>query len=170
MSNQEPPQLSDHHLAFAEFEEDYIRHYIAFADTKAGWAFTVVSAVLTYTLSQDATRESMVAPVGFIPYIAAWMSTILLLVSAWFLFTVIAPRLLRRSGEGIIFFGAVAEYESAKSYVTEVCHRSSSDIIEARLKHCFDVALVCKQKYDRLRIGLWAGLPGLLAAAVTFFA
>lgn len=155
--------LTDHHLEFATFQEGYVRNYISLADTKGGWAFTVASGVLVYLIGKDSIRAVLLAPAFSFQFILACACVLLLGLSAFFAFRVIAPRLASPSGEGIVFFGAVAKHPNATAYIDAVESRSARDLIEVRLKHCFDVSRVCEGKYDSLKASIWLGLPALLA-------
>lgn len=156
--------LKAFHGEFAEFHEGYVRHYIALADTKAGFSFGIVSAILAHHLSDDKTRRLLIPPTGEVTFWISLASVLLLLVSAYFSFLVIAPRLTAPSGEGIVFFGSVATRSDASNYVGELARLSESELTSARLKHCYDISRVCASKYDRLKKAIWSGFPGLLGA------
>lgn len=162
-------KLEEYHGAFAEFHEGYVRDYIGLADAKAGLAFALASGVLAYFLGNDQIRALLATPTCSFAFVICLLSTVLLTVSAVFSFLVIAPRLSSPSNEGIVFFGAVAGRRNAIEYISDVAGFSSRDIIEARLKHCFDISRVCSQKYAQLRRAIWVGLPGLILALVAVF-
>ncbi len=158
--------LEEHHADFAAFQEDYVRNYILLADTKAAWTFTIASGVLAYIIGTDQTKDALLAPVLSWPYATLIASLLLLIVSAFFSFRVVAPRLDSKSGEGIIFFGSVAAKDDATRYVSEVAAYGPAEITEARLKHCFDVSKVCDGKYASLKKAIWFGLPALAVTLV----
>lgn len=153
--------LEEHHANFANFQEEYVRNYISLADTKAAWAFTIVSGVLVYLIGTNRTKDALLAPILSWSYALLVVSVLLLVFSAFFSFCVVAPRLASRSGEGIVFFGSVAAKDDAASYVSEVATHSPAEITEARLKHCFDVSNICAEKYASLKKAIWLGLPAL---------
>jgi hypothetical protein len=140
---------------------NYVRNYISLADTKAAWVFAISSGVLAYLLADDKVQRVILSPAWEASFILALSTVILRGLSAMFSFRVVTPRLSSPSGEGIVFFGAVAQHPSASSYVTAVGSRSPRDITEARLKHCFDVSKVCAEKYDSLKKAIWLGLPAV---------
>ena len=90
---------------------------------------------------------------------ALWFLTI----AAIFAFATIVPR-LTSSGDGVVFFGAVAARSSAREYRTAVIMLSEGELADARLVHCYDLARVCQRKYDALRRAMWCLLPGITAA------
>jgi hypothetical protein len=162
------PSLSDAHRVFADFHSGYVSEYIQFADTKAAWAFAVATGALAYILGNDHLREVMLGK--------PWSSTSLLfvatsglvLLSAVFSFLVIVPR-LGTSGEGIVYFGAVAKRRSASEYVRDVANKRDSDLTEARLKHSYDLSRVCARKYGHLRRAILLGVPGLVGLGLMSF-
>lgn len=164
------PRLDEAHSAFAEFHASYVGSYIGLADTKAAWTFAVASGGLAYMLGIDGFRQAMLG------HALAWSSTtalflataILLLLSAAFSFLVIVPR-LSTSGEGIVYFGAVAKRSSASDYVRDIASRKAPDLAEARLKHCYDISKVCLTKYQQLKKAILFGLPGLIGLGLMAF-
>lgn len=160
------PALEEHHGEFAGFQEAYVRNYILLADTKAAWTFTIASGVLVYLIGTDKTKNALLSPECSWPYAVLLTSVVLLTISTFFSFRVVAPRLASKSGEGIVFFGSVASKNDAATYVNDVAAHDAPGLIEARLKHCFDVSTVCKGKYASLKKAIWFGLPALAVTLV----
>lgn len=158
--------LEEHHGDFAEFQEEYVRSYISLADTKATWAFTIASGVLVYLIGTGKTKDALLTPVLSWPYATLLASIALLVISSFFSFRVVAPRLTSKSEEGIVFFGSVALKNDAKNYVSDVAAHDPAELIEARLRHCFDVSTVCAGKYASLKKAIWFGLPALAVTLV----
>lgn len=63
-------------------------------------------------------------------------------------------------------FSAIAEFESRNKYATDVLQRDVAELIEAKLCHVHDLAIVCGQKYSVLKIGQWAGAIGVVAMVI----
>lgn len=154
-------RLEEHHADFAEFQEAYVRHYIGLADTKAAWSFTIASGVLAYLVGQAEVRAALLAPECSIKFMLLVGSVISLVLSAFFAFRVVAPRLTSQSGEGVVFFGAVAAKASAEAYIRDVVSRSHAELTSARLQHCYDVSKICTKKYGSLKKSIWFGVPAL---------
>lgn len=153
------------HADFATSEQSYISHYIGLADTKAAWAFTIASGAIAYLISKDGVHTQLTAP-AFTPAFVILVSPILLLsVSAGCSFLAIVPRHWT-SGEGLVSYSNVAQHRNAASYVSNVARKSSGELTELRLAHCFDIARVCARKYGYLRKAMWLGVAGLAAAVV----
>lgn len=159
-----PPSLERHHTEFASFEESYIARYIALADTKAGFVFTGASAVLVYLFNKDDVRSVALHPAWTPACGLLGIALFFLTVAGLFAFSTIAPR-LAASGDGVVFYGAVAAHPSARGYRSAVAKLSEAELSDARLIHCYDLAKVCQRKYDALRRSMWMLLPGVAAAA-----
>jgi hypothetical protein len=108
--------------------------------------------------------RSLLLPFAWkLPLLLAWFAVALLLLSAFFSFCVVAPRLRSPSGEGIVFFGAVAKHKNADTFVSSIAAKSPQDLAEARLRHCYDVSRVCDAKYGSLKKAIWFGIAALVA-------
>lgn len=118
--------------------------------------------MLAFLFSQNASQILLLSPQWSRQMAVLLVGIGLLIASAFFSFRVVAPRLKSPSGEGVVFFGAVAAQRSAGEYVSAVAARDKRALTEARLKHCYDVSTVCSRKYQNLKWALWLGLPGLL--------
>jgi len=156
--------LEDYHGTFAEFHEGYVRAYIALADTKAAWTFAVSSGVLAYLLGSDNSRALLLNPSWTPQFVIGATAVLFLSLSSVCSFLVIAPRLSVPSGDGVVFFGHVAARPTAAKFVSDIAKLKFGDIIEARLRHAYDVAKICDRKYGLLRKAIWLGFPGLLSA------
>jgi hypothetical protein len=155
------PRLGKFHGEFAAFEEGYIRSYISLADTKGAWTFTISSALIAYLIGTESARRALLTPGWTVPYLILLTAVSLLTLSAFCSFLVVAPRLKSPSGEGIVFFGAVAIKPNAAGYISEVAAHDEDALTEARLKHCYDISRVCQRKYRWLKAAIWFGLPGV---------
>jgi len=95
----------------------------------------------------------------------SFLATIGLFVSALSCLATVFPR-LKGSKRGHVFFGAVAEFESRKEYATDVLRQDVVALIDSKLCHVHDLALVCGRKYAVLKIGQWSGAVGVVAMVV----
>lgn len=158
------PALDESHRTFAEFHQGYVSGYIEFADTKAAWAFTIAAALIGYIVNTKEIIGVLLSPVWSMKYATFVLTVFLLVLSAISSFLAIAPR-FSRSGEGVVFFSAVAKKRSADAYVREVAAMSDGQLTEARIKHSYDISRVCSQKFWWLRIAFWFGILGLIGMA-----
>lgn len=153
--------FGDHHFDFANFHEGYVRHYIALADTKAAWVFTVASAAIAFIFGRTASKTELLDPQWSMATALVWSAAAFLCLSALFSFSVIRPRKPSSCGDGIVFFAQVAGKANAKAYGSEVGSYDKASLTAARLEHCYDVSRVCASKYASLRLGIWSGLVGI---------
>ncbi len=146
---------------FATFHEDYTRHYIALADTKATVVFGVAVGLLAYLYSDADFLQMVLHPTlswrGVLPVLCS----ILLGLSAISSALVILPRLGASEKRGIVFFGDVAGYASADEYLKAVRRFTSDELVSARLRHAYDTAKVCKRKYIVLRWAIYLCFLGV---------
>jgi hypothetical protein len=157
-------ELQEYHASFADTHNSYVSEMIALADTKGAWAFALTSGVLAYVLGDAAVQQILSTPT-WSPKFALVATCIFLLVgSAGAAFLTIAPRLSSPSGEGIVFFGAVARNADSSHYVDAVARTNARGITEAKLKHSYDISRICSRKYDYLRRAIWLGMLGLVNA------
>jgi hypothetical protein len=161
------PRLEEAHGSFADFHQGYVTSYIQFADTKAAWVFAVMSGLLAYLFGKDDLRAMLFNPQWSVFFLLIVATVVLLILSAFFSFIVIAPR-LSTSGEGVVFFSSVAKRISADVYVRDIASMSAAALTEARLKHSYDISRICARKYGHMRRAYWIGILALgLMAVVT---
>lgn len=159
--------LDLHHSEFAAFHEQYVRHYIQLADAKAGFCFGLFTALLGYLVSKDAVQRVLLNPLCTLEFGVASLAFLLLLAAAACAFIVIAPRLASPTGEGIVFFGAVAQRASGNDYIVDVAGHSPAELTALRLKHCFDTSKICERKYGFLKAAIWLAMPALGFVLIT---
>lgn len=155
---------SDRHGRFSDETHVYLREYISRADQKATFFFAALTALLAFLNTQnvparwlkDIRQWSIVDTLGFVSMFG-------LAVGAFFLLAVVFPQ-LKGSRRGLLFFNAIAEYESSSEYANDVLARSGDDIVRTKLLHCYELSIVCKTKYRVLRVGFWVGAIGVITA------
>ena len=160
-------QLSRVHGEFAAFHQGYAGQYILLADTKAGLTFSFDSALIAWLVGNPENKALILHPAGFLPSLTVCTALVLLLFSACCAFFVVVPRLSSRSGEGIIFFGAVARRKSSSDFIHDIALKNETDLITARLGHSYDLSKICQRKYRHLKLAMWAAFLGLLATAAS---
>lgn len=151
-------------LRFADEIHQYVREYIRLADQKASFFFASVTAILAYLHHQGLTTIWLRPPTGWgFNDMVAFAATVGLFVSAVACLATVLPRLYG-SKRGLIYFSAIREYDSARDYSNEVIKQSSEDLLDAKLKHAYDLSDICNRKYDVLKWGQWAGAIGVIAS------
>lgn len=153
-------------LKFSEETHQYVREYIRLADQKATFFFAGATALLAYVNKLGMVNKWLVSPKAWnLVDMLAFLATVGLIISAVACLATVIPR-LNGSKRGLIFFAAIREYESAPDYASEVMKQSSSALCEAKLKHIYELSIVCKEKYNILRWGQWFGAVGVVATLV----
>lgn len=157
-------RLEDVHLSFVDFHQGYVTEYIQLADTKAAWVFAVASGLIAYMFS-NSNIQGAVQFQGWDWLTVLICVTLVLLVSTAVLsFLVIVPR-LSRSRDGIVFFASVATRASPDEFVREIAGMSESALIEARLRHGYDISKICTKKYRLLALAFKFGVFALVGMA-----
>ena len=157
-------------LRFAGELHSYVREHISQADQKATFFFAAASALLAFlydaqlldlwvkSFSQWSVLDvlSLVALVALTSAVGAFLLTVY-------------PR-LGGSNKGLIYFSAVAAWESRATYQQEFEQQEMDDLMRETAEHIYDLATICKRKYAILRVGLWLGLVGLVATLMLWVA
>ena len=153
---------------FIESVHDYVREYIRLADQKAAFLFTGATALLAflYKTGVSARWRSPVMTWNLLD-IATFLAVVALAVSVVLALLVVMPR-TSGSRRGVVFWKAIAEFQTGRHYSDEVRMLSAATLSQIKAEHCFDLAKVCRQKYRMLRGAMWVGGIGLAAAVVVF--
>lgn len=146
---------------FAEETHLYVREYIRQADQKAAFFFAGSTALIAFLYKVELIHSWVKLPTQWVfTDMLSFAATIGLAISAFTCLSTVFPR-LKGSKRGIVFFGAVAKFESNKDYANEVLQKDLGELIEAKLCHVHDIANVCGRKYRILKIGQWFGAVGV---------
>jgi len=153
-------------LKMAEEEHQYLREYIRNADQKAIFFFSLCSGLLAFLNAKNVSKNWLKMPSEWSMFdLTSFLSMIGLAISALFFLWVVVPR-LKGSKKGLIFFNAIAEYESSEEYTSDIFRTSESDLLRAKLKHCYELAKICNAKYTKLVWGLYAGVVVFIATVI----
>ena len=151
---------------FGDFVHKYIRESIRFADQKATFVFAGTVAWLAFLYDDGVALRWFKAPAAWSGIDAmAFLGMVALVVGAGCAFCVIVPR-TKGSRRGLIFWEAVAEYDTGDSYGEELLKFSMERLFLATASHCVDLAKICRRKYQVLRCSLLWGVSGLAASLV----
>lgn len=150
-------------LKFAEETHQYVREYIRLADQKATFFFAGATALLAYLHKLELTNIWISNPKSWgLVEMLALVATLGLIFSTIGCLTTVVPR-LKGSRRGLIFFAAISEYDTAAEYAADVMKQGQFTLCEAKLKHAYELSVVCKKKYVVLICGQWAGVAGVIA-------
>jgi hypothetical protein len=156
----------DTKFTFSGEIHQYIREYIRQADQKATFFFAAATALLTYLYNADLLELwfkptcqwsfldalSLLALTGLSGSVVAFLSTVF-------------PR-IGGTPKGLLYFGAIAEWDKPEAYVQEFQRQGSKELLNVRLTHVYVLAKICRKKYSILRLGLWSAAIGLAASVV----
>lgn len=151
---------------FAEQSHQYNQEYIRNADQKAIFYFTICSGLLAFLQTQHASvrwlkKISLWSTLDGITFLAMFG----LAIAAFAFLLVIRPR-LKGSRRGLIYFNAIAEYQSSEEYVSDILKSSDEVLIRAKLQHTYELTKICKTKYQILNRGLCIAFIGILATLI----
>jgi len=73
---------------------------------------------------------------------------------------VVKPR-LSGSKTGLVFFNAIAEFESQTEFFNEMASTSAAKLYEEKVRHTFEISKVCSNKYRALGVSISLGGFGL---------
>ena len=153
---------------FSAFAHQYIRDNIKLADQKATLFFTGATALLAFMYNENVSARWLKPPMQWNIFdTIAFVSMVALAAGAFLALLVIIPRTLG-SRRGFLFWEAIAEYETGRQYSDELSLLSGPSLAQVKAEHCYDLAVVCRQKYRMLRCALWTGAVGLAGALFVF--
>lgn len=151
---------ADWQAKFAEELHQYVREYIRNADQKAAFFFAGATSLLAFLYSKGASGRWHTFDWKFLDTLA-FLTMAFLVAGDFFLLWVVRPR-LKGSKRGIFFYGAIAEFESARDFRDEVSSKTLGDTVQVKLSHSWELAKICDAKYWALTLGCW--LTGIGAA------
>lgn len=159
----EPTKTTELQWKFAEETHQYVREYIRQADLKAAFFFAGATALIAFLYKANLVQLWVKPPMQWLFVdMLSFVATVGLAASVVACLATVFPR-LKGSKRGHVFFYAIAEFESRKEYAAGVLQQDIAELIEEKLCHGHDLAIVCAQKYSVLKIGQWAGAVGVIA-------
>ena len=152
----------------ASSRRSHIRDSINLADQKATLFFTGATALLAFMYNENVSARwlkplmqwNILDTIAFVAMAALAAGALLALL-------VIIPRTLG-SRRGFLFWEAITEYDTGRRYSDELSLLSGPSLVQVKAEHCYDLAVVCRQKYRMLRCALWTGAVGLAGALFVF--
>ncbi len=153
---------------FVKSTHEYIREYIRLADQKSAFVFGASTAGLALVYQVSKTPEWIVHTADWnIGRGLALLAMIVLAAAGATAILVVSPR-RKGSRSGLIFWDAILERSSWNDYATDVLDSSDLVLLKEKLRHTYDLAGVCRAKYDWLRRSFHSLLAGLILAVVYF--
>ena len=144
---------------FTEEAHQYIRDFIRQADQKAAFFFAGSTALFAYLVNghfiEFSRWQRPCVDWSFVDVLSL-LTTLALVIAAAFCLITVAPR-LKGSKRGLIYFGAIAEFDSGLEYANDIRNRPLDELIEAKLIHVHAIAGICAKKFKMLTFGVYAG-------------
>lgn len=141
----------------------YIREYISAADRKASFVFTIGAALLVYLYEKGIVVSWLKNPNTWVSgEILAFIAISGLSVSCMLAVAVVFPK-LKGSRRGFIFWESIAEFETASSFSDAAQQLRGPSLTNELLKHVYEIAHVCKEKYRILNWSLRIGAIGAIS-------
>jgi hypothetical protein len=166
--NEPPDRSQPFHFEFAKSTHDYMQEYIRLADQKSAFVFGASTAGVAFLYQSSKPQAWLSVPGNWrVNNLLALSAMIALACAGALAISVVKPR---RKGPrfGLIFWDAVVERSSGNEYATNVLESSGNELLTEYLRHTYDLAKVCRAKYDWLHYSFLTFLIGLVLAAVYF--
>jgi hypothetical protein len=155
-----PPGLG----AFEERTHSYLWENVVLADQKAAFLFAGLAATLAYLHEKGISRRWLADPRAWgLENWLAFLAVVGLLGGAALALLVVLPR-FSGATRGVVYWKAIAGFESGSRYARHVRSLSQSDLHEAILSHSFELAQIAKRKFRVFHLALWTGAVGLVSA------
>ena len=154
---------------FARHTHNYICENIKMADQKAAFIFAISSALLVFLFRKE-IHYKWLKPLNawILSDFIAFLAMMFLAFGIIMAFLVVKPR-LTKTHEGYIFFKSIkSKFSSANDYAAYVYTQNEIDLNNAILKHCYDLSLVCTNKYLSLLYSVWFSAIGVILSIVLF--
>jgi hypothetical protein len=147
---------------FAQSIHEYIREYIRLADQKSAFVFGGSTAGLAF-LYQSSKTPVWIAHIGdwSLGRCIALLAMAVLASAGGTAIVAVSPR-RRGSRSGLIFWDAILERSSWLDYASDLLGSSEEDLLREKIKHTYELAGVCRAKYDWLRRSFRLLLTGLV--------
>lgn len=151
---------------YAQHLHTYVREYIAAADRKASFVFTIGAALLVYLYEKNIAVSWLVSPFSWsLSEIIAFVSMAGLSISCVLSVFVVFPR-LSGSKRGFIFWESITEFNNPSEFSEAAQKLSDAEITRELLLHSYELSAICKKKYVILNWALRIGGIGAIATII----
>jgi|GEM_PF-3279913 len=150
--------------AFEERTHSYLWENVVLADQKAAFLFAGLAAALAYLHEKGISRRWLADPKTWgAENWLAFLAVAGLIGGAALALLVVLPR-FSGAPRGVVYWKAIARFKSGGSYAQHVRGLGQSDLHEAILSHCFELARIAKKKFGLFHLALWIGAVGFVSA------
>tara|TARA_R110002110_G_scaffold158656_2_gene356158 strand:+ start:12427 stop:13080 length:654 start_codon:yes stop_codon:yes gene_type:complete len=155
-----------HQHSYIQHIHTYVREYISLADKKASFIFAVGSAILVYLYEKGTMSLWAIDLKSWgIAELVSISAISLLSISVSFAISVVFPR-LGGSKKGFVFWGSIAQYQSASDFSDRAQRLADNDYYRELLRHTYEIAKICNRKYSLLNWSIRIGSVGAIVAIV----
>ena len=157
-----PP--SQFQLQLALMNHKYVSDVIKFADQKAAFVFTIVSAILALYYNSGWFHHFLQplrhwTTLDYLYFVASYC----LLASAFCAFWTVKPRLRPYTPSGLLFWESVVTYPTSEDYCNAVMHLTDHSSVREIVDHQYQLSKISKSKYLFLNASvLFAGVGFVL--------
>ena len=146
--------------SFAFHQHKYVTEYIKLADQKSALLFAAVTGFLCY-LFKTGLHAMWLKQINLWNALdgLCFLSMLSLFIGLCSACAVLIPS-LKKSHRGLVFWGAVAEFEMSSTYASEVLSTPNQGLTRAILQHTYDLSMVCTKKYKKLAFAIWGTALG----------
>lgn len=168
---------------FSEFAHGYIHDNIGRADQKATILFSFISFTYLFIFTPNNELIKILKINFHLGHTLIYFMIISLALSIIFAFLTIFPRLKGGQhyyGESTFLprlQGGEFSYDSSNllywesiiirnnnsaEYADKVKQKTSDELIKIKLQHCYEISLICKEKYKSLKFSMIAAISGVI--------
>lgn len=150
---------------FGRFQSEYFSRYIELADAKAGMTFGVAVGIMAYLITSAQFELVARWRVTDAELLSFALGFALLTISAAMSFYVVVPR-SPVGGDDLIYWRSVVATGSSDGMIERLNELTPEARAEQRLRHSFNLARTCDQKYRWLRRAMIVGVFGIAVILV----
>ena len=144
----------------------YIAEFIRLADQKAAFVFALNTGLLCYGFNAGVCHMWLKEFNSWtVLDLFCFVAMTMLVFGLFFSYGVIMPN-LHKSHRGFVFFGSIAEYESATAYSSDILSTVPAQLSRAILQHSYDISKICTSKYRKLGFALRFTIIGIIAFVI----
>lgn len=133
---------------FSSFHNQYLNSYIQFADTKAAIFISINGVILGYIFTQ--LKDLEIIDCSNKAHLFLVISIVFIVLSYYFLCSVIFPRRKFKNGKGVIFWDDVITYSTAENYSEKVLSLTNEELEKLMIQQNFHLSKTANKKYKAL--------------------
>lgn len=175
-------EYSEINNKFAEFAHGYIHENIGRADQKATILFSFLSFTYLFIFTPNHELIKILKTNFHLGHILIYIMIISFALSIIFVFLTIFPRL--RGGQSynpaslfprlkagefsydssnlLYWESIILRNDNSEGYANKVKEKTPDELVKIKLQHCYEISLICKEKYKTLKLSMVAAMSGVV--------